>query len=358
MVNPFVYERPLPPEELIDREAELETLADLAAGGHSTRLVAPRRYGKTTLVGALEQNLRKQGWLVLYVDFSNVTTLADVANRLGEAWVRAAEHHRAARRPGKEIRRRLGIEVGIPGIAKARVDPPAERPDPFTAIHDLLELPAKVGDSRTLVIFDEFQDLLTAGKLDGVVRSHAQHHLGKASYCYVGSQMSMMAALFEDRRRPLFAQARRIGLAPLEREDLIEWIRARDPKLDEGIAAELAGRAAGHPQRAMMLAHFLWEQPRRTSDDLEAARAAAVQEASGEIQQIWASLPATQRLVLRAAAEGHRRLLSKRALAFMGTEKSSAQKARDALLRDGHLHQTPQGHVPTDPFIAFWLRAG
>src|SRR5580693_5681305 len=49
--NPFVFQRPV--DDLIDREAELQRLLDLAAGAHFMRLSAPRRYGKTTLIRRL-----------------------------------------------------------------------------------------------------------------------------------------------------------------------------------------------------------------------------------------------------------------------------------------------------------------
>ncbi len=42
-LNPFVYDDPLPPDELVDREPETEQLLRLAEGGHNTRLQAPRR---------------------------------------------------------------------------------------------------------------------------------------------------------------------------------------------------------------------------------------------------------------------------------------------------------------------------
>ncbi len=50
-LNPFVYDDPLPPDQLVDREPETAQLLGLAEGGHNTRLQAPRRYGKTTLLG-------------------------------------------------------------------------------------------------------------------------------------------------------------------------------------------------------------------------------------------------------------------------------------------------------------------
>ena len=53
-VNPFVYSRPVAPEDVLDREPEIRQLLSLAGGGHYVRLYAPRRFGKTSL-------LRKEG---------------------------------------------------------------------------------------------------------------------------------------------------------------------------------------------------------------------------------------------------------------------------------------------------------
>ena len=49
-INPFRFSGPLAPEDMIDRDQESDELLALADGGHSFRLVGPRRYGKTTLL--------------------------------------------------------------------------------------------------------------------------------------------------------------------------------------------------------------------------------------------------------------------------------------------------------------------
>src|SRR6478752_5569743 len=48
-VNPFVYSRPVPPEDVVDRDEEVAELLRSAVGGHYVRLYAPRKYGKTSL---------------------------------------------------------------------------------------------------------------------------------------------------------------------------------------------------------------------------------------------------------------------------------------------------------------------
>ena len=47
-MNPFITERPVGIEDIVDRDVELERLVSYAEAGHAVRLTAPRRYGKTT----------------------------------------------------------------------------------------------------------------------------------------------------------------------------------------------------------------------------------------------------------------------------------------------------------------------
>lgn len=365
MDNPFVYDRPLPPEAMIDREPELRQLVDLGRSGQSTRLTAPRRYGKTTLLNAVGKRLGDEGMIVVNADFSRVRTLPDVTLRLHAAW-REALDRRGTRTLWRRTDKRLSafIEGGVPGVLKAgvKVSARTRQPGPLEALHELLALPDEVyrrAQRRVFVIFDEFPELLTArDDLDGIVRSHAQHQARSASYCYSGSQPSMMRTLFEDRRRPLFGQARSVGLGPLPGDALAGWLRERfgGRKISPRAVDALVETAAGHPQRAMMIAHFLWEQPLPEAHGFEAAVHAAVHEAAGEIQQVWLGLTPPQRRALATAAGGHAHLLGPTALAVADSSKATMQKARRTLLEHGHLRAEGGGAVsPSDPFMGLWL---
>jgi uncharacterized protein len=350
MANPFLFDRPLPPDALIDRDDELRLLADLAEAGQTARLAAIRRYGKTTLLGALATRLRPD-WTVTYVDLSRVRGLEDAAVRLRDAWQDAL---RQSRRRARALTRRLGALEIQAGIGPVRVrKPPRRHSSAVEALHELLALPDEVSPP-TLVIFDEFPDLLSlGGGLDGLVRSHIQHHVGRASYVFAGSQTALMTALFSRPSRPLYAQARAIDLPPLPRDELIEWLCQRDRRLPDEIAAEIADLTAGHPQRAMLVAHFLWEQPQRTRRDLESAVERALEEARPEIEQARDALTTAQRAVLDLAAGGERRLLSAAALQNLGLAKSTVQAARDALIERGLLRRLPEGgYRAVDPLLS------
>src|SRR5215210_5947262 len=168
MANPFQYDRPLPPDQLVDRAGELATLIGLAVDGQSARVAAPRRYGKTTLLGAVaEAAWQAHEMIPAVVDFSRVTSLDDVVVRMQQAYERGLDRGRL-RSVWRSLRRRAGVGVGlgVPGLGgvSATVAPAATGPA-LALLHELLELPRQVQErtgQRCLVVFDEFQDLLVA----------------------------------------------------------------------------------------------------------------------------------------------------------------------------------------------------
>src|SRR5918999_5923248 len=262
--TPFPFEGPVPPDLLIDRQRELDVLARRAGDRVNVRLVAPRRYGKTSVLLAHAERLRETGWRSAHVDLSRVADVTDVARRIAAAyahldapWVRS---HMAG------LLARLGVSLSATGPAVA-VGPRPVAPDAEAAetiLHRMLELPQTLWDADrvpTLVIFDEFQDLLVARKdLDGLLRSRIQYHGDADAYVYAGSEPSMMRELFDTRERPLFGQADPLALGPLPLDEALGDLAGRfaAEELDPGEAlGQLVAFAAGHPQRTMLLAYLL-----------------------------------------------------------------------------------------------------
>ena len=121
-----------------------------------------------------------------------------------------------------------------------------------------------------------------------------------------------MTALFGDRRRAFYAQARPVPLPPLAPEDCADFIQARfaDTGKDVGTAlAPLLALSAGHPQRTILMAHAVWEQ---TGTELRTRRRSAVArdlvlaDLDDEFRAFWWGLPGGQRRVLVAVARGER----------------------------------------------------
>src|SRR5215212_7158814 len=228
-MNPFRYSEPLPVAELLGRDREASELLRRAHEGNNSRLVAPRRYGKTSLLRRLLHEAGGEGWATVYVDFFGVLTLADIAQRIERAYADQLEGRLASWFAGARRMLHPTFRAGggpLPAGVEIALDPQAEPP-----LLDRLALPRQLHErhgKRTLVVFDEFQDVLMAqDRVDAVIRSEIQHHGDAASYVFAGSHVGMMRELFADRRRAFYGQAAPVELAPLPATEVADSIAAR-----------------------------------------------------------------------------------------------------------------------------------
>src|SRR5881275_3723343 len=81
-LNPFRFSGPLPPEEMIDRDPEADDLFALVRGGHSFRLVGPRRYGKTTLLRRILEAAEREKIATVLVDLQDVLSIGEIVVRI------------------------------------------------------------------------------------------------------------------------------------------------------------------------------------------------------------------------------------------------------------------------------------
>jgi hypothetical protein len=362
-LNPFVFSRPVDPDDLIDRDEESERLLALAEGGHAVRLSAPRRYGKTSLLRRLGREAEKAGMHYVEVDFYGVLSQLDVAVRLEEAY---GGLRSAPRRVATAAIRALRPAVSV-GAGPLRVESrPRAEEQTSRLLVGLLDLPLALFErtgERTLVAFDEFQALLAVGPgIDGLFRSRIQRHGDAAGYVFAGSHPGLMQQLFGAHERPFFGQARPLELVPLADGEIAEYVGQRFEATGRqvGTALEpLLDLAAGHPQRAMLLAHHLWEQtPSRREADPEswlAALEVVFAEQDEALRATWDSLEIKEQAVFAALATGDAGLFSERTLRRFNLSKGGAQHAREALAHSGHIHRIDGTWRPVDPLLARWV---
>src|SRR3954447_20612992 len=367
--NPFRFSEPVPTDELLDRDVEARILLERARSGNNSRLVAPRRYGKTSLLARMLEDARRAGWAAVYVDFFGVLTLDDIARRIERSYAAELQGRSATWFAGVRRMLRPTLRVGggpIPAGLEVAVDPQAEPP-----LLERLALPAQLHErhgTRTIVVFDEFQDILaTKERADAVIRSEIQHHGDAASYVFAGSHVGMMRELFSDRRRAFYGQAGPVDLPPLSPVDVAQYMSERfevdGRKL--GIALDpLLEASRGHPQRTMLLAHVLWELTDEGEEVTEELWLSAFDEVMhhvrDELRAAWSSLPTSQRRVLTAIAENHEGLYA--AGRRQGGSRGGAVLAAAEALRDrGDIVESPgtaSGWRLVDPLLAAWVKEG
>ncbi len=304
----------------------------------------------------------------MYVDLYAVASLAELAVRLERAWARVRPRWRRVADRVLDAAR-LGLSRSGAGVAVQFQQQPAT--DPLPALHALLDLPTQLGevDHRVVLILDEFQSVAAVPSAEGVMRSHLQHHRRVAGYVFAGSEPHLLERQFDDPDRPFYGQALRLRLGRPAREDLAAAVdrgfqmTERSPGQALGPLLDLAEE---HPQRTMLLAHFLWEATGEGQiaglEEWELARATAMDQAAGEVLARFESLSPNQRRVLRAvAATGTP--FARATTDALGLERGSIGSSVESLVRAGHLERRPGANPPTrgsyrliDPLLTVWLR--
>lgn len=382
-LRPFPFETPIAPDALIDRREELARLSQAAAERVHVRLAGPRRFGKTSLLLAHAAGLAGAGWRTVHVDMYGVTSLGELCVRIASSYARIGDNRLRAHLDSLGGRLGLSLTPAGPGIT---LGPRQRIPAPEAtqaAAAELLDLPLTLferDEIPTLVVFDEFQDILAAGpSIDGLLRSHVQYHGDAAVYVYAGSQPSMMRKLFSDRERPLYGQAEPIDLGPLPLDEVIVELAERFEELGEdpaGALVPLMTTAAGHPQRTMLLAHLLHRElsarqlgtstlPEGQEIEGAALADAVVRRSLGMTneahQAVWDQLSSGKKAVLVALAEGDSPTGTTTARR-LETSRATLQSALRELAREGQ-HVTrdegPGGPGPwrfVDPLFAIWVR--
>ena len=197
-----------------DAQTGTELIADLTervTEHRVTALLGPRRYGKTSVLRRVASDVIHAGVAIVWVDFYEVVSMADVAARLDDA---------LARVPGRfrQLASKLAAAAEINlGVVKFELRSASDgRPDPMMVTHGLLEVLTKSAeDHPTVVIFDEFAGIARIEGAAGLLRTKLQHHFQRLGIVFAGSEVSMMRMLFAEQAQPFYSQADLVEIGPL-----------------------------------------------------------------------------------------------------------------------------------------------
>lgn len=369
-MNPFIFTRPLGPDELVDREREVAALLGQLEDGVNSRLTSPRDFGKTSLLARTLWEADRRGMATVRVDLYGARTPAQIGILIERAY---EEQLRSPLRRAFSAIRRRGGGVGVQTPAGGGSLAVGSAPEGERALLDLLDLPLRLHRKtgvRFAVAFDEFQVILSSGSgLDGLMRGVIQHHGDAATYVFAGSHPGMMRELFADKRRPFYGQAAPLELGTLPDEDLADYIgeRFERARRDPAPAIDwLLGVVEGHPQRAMMMAHLLFEHtpPGKSAEEeaWEAALDAAWPYLRDDFERTWTSLSRIESGVLEAVAASPAGLTARESRTrFELPAGSGAPRAANRLADAGMLMPDGQrrtGYRIVDPLLARWVAAG
>ena len=370
--NPFTYGDLVSDEQFTDRADELGQLKADLRNGQNVAVIAPRRYGKSSLVKAVLSDLLAEGILVVEVDLMTTPTKERFAAKL------AKSIHDDVASVVFKAKERLRIFTSLRVSPSMTVDTDGSVSFSFAAsrspadidetIERLLELPAEIAgdENRQIVVsFDEFQEVTDIDPhLPALMRAVFQKQQNVA-HVYAGSKRDMMRRLFNDENEPFYRSAKTMEIGPIPTPLFGEFVKSQFDRTDRGLSDEALDRllaiTRGHPYATQELAYALWEEVptgfSATVSDLDDALRAVLRSENARFTLVWENATRPQKLLLEALArEPGRPFSNPYRLRHDLPPTSGVQRALRPLLESELVRKEQDGEYDlAEPFLREWI---
>jgi len=372
--NPFNYGDLVADESFTDRQDELKQLQSDILNAQNVAVIAPRRYGKSSLVRAALSELIGRGVLVAEIDLMATPTKERLAAKLAKTIdqdiaptvFKAKEHLKMFQSL------RIAPVVTVEPDGSLGFSFSASRPsdDVDDTLERLLELPATIAAdtaSEVVVFFDEFQEVTEIDpKLPALMRSifQKQHHV---AHVYAGSKRDMMRRLFNHENEPFYRSAKTMEIGLIAPGLFKEFIRERFAATDRGASDEALDRLLaitnGHPYATQELAYALWEEVPEgfsaNTADLDDALRAVLRAEHAHFTLVWQNTTKPQKLLLQALSREAGRPFSVPYRERYGLPSTShIQRAIAPLIENELVAKEKRGvYEIAEPFLREWILA-
>ena len=366
----FVFGRPAQGDTFTDREKERAILKTNFRYGINTFLISPRRWGKTSLVLKVINELKDDSIITVFVDVFKCKNAEEFCEKLASAVLsQTSGRIDEVTEYLKSILSRISLGIGL-------------SPDPFNNLsvslnfrnkdkdfEALLQIPASIAEKKNtkiLVCIDEFQqitefeDSLSFQKLLRTVWQHQEN----VTYCLFGSKKHMMEGLFDDESKPFYKFGEVLYLEPIPLRYWTEFITSRFARKGKTISAETCERICELVDyNSYYVQQLSWLLFRITDihaneELLESAMDDMIAQNSALFESKTESLTSYQMNFLRAVSDGvHDKFSSSHIISKYRLGSSANVVSLKKTLIEKDLITSSNGLVKlTDPVLGLWLK--
>ena len=356
MLNPFKFGSVVSENYFTDRQEEYEKLLQIIASSNHIIMIAPRRFGKTSLVNKAVTNTKRP---VIWLDLQLLTNVNDFASQLLKQLFKVY--------PFEKLKFMISKFRIVPTLS---IDPVTSnvdvsfqpRMDSFVHLEDVLNLIEKLGEEkkRPIVVFDEFQELLALEKsLDKQLRSVIQFHKN-VNYVFLGSAESMMKQIFEHKKSPFYHFGVLFTLNKIPYSDFYSFLQSRFAGITDKsteIAEKILDFSRCHPYYTQQLAFHIWlnlERKTYSENTINDTISDIVILHDNDFERLWNTFNNTDKKVLIELAFTQTNLLSASVLYKNSSASSTTFSALKRLTEKGILIKIENYEID-DPFFKNWI---
>ena len=176
-------------------------------------------------------------------------------------------------------------------------------------------------------------------------------HQKNLNYILLGSQESMMEAIFEKKTSPFYHFGQMIRLPKIPYEDFLTYITERLPNKSTLVAEEILGFSACHPYYTQQLSSQVWEMMKyqKINDDVvRKAVDALVSMHDLDYERLWQNLNRTDRFTLKQL------VLNRQPLQNRNQATSTSYSSLLRMIKSGLIVRSTHYEVE-DPFFRQWI---
>lgn len=356
-----------------DRVNERQQLKQNIEHTIHTVLIAPRRFGKTSLMThVLYENAIDHIW----IDFMTITNKSELEHKLlqkiGELTVKTALTTEKLKELASKCFENLRPEIllKLPGVElKLHQDPRTSKENQSEGVVEILtnlDNLARELNRRLVVVLDEFQEILQIDPhaiLQGSIR-HAAERAQYVTYLFSGSKHQALRRMFSGKENPLYSLCEYLVLPKIPAAEYIAFINAAATKmwggiLDEAVMAKILSYSDCYPKYVNALCGTIWaggEKP--TSELIDKLWSTYVLAKKTDITEDLSDLTLNQRRLLQrlCLAGQTAELYSIGTLSLLGMSQSSVQKAAAVLLEKGWLVEEDGVYKVLDPLLISYFK--
>ena len=371
METPFIYGKLAVGKSFTDRENELKLLKQNFQSGTNTILISPRRWGKSSLVKKVADELmsEEKSIRIVQLDMFNIRTEEEFYKSLSEKVLQVVSNKTEDLIANvKEF-----MKLWIPKIT---ISPDAQQEISFglnwqeikKQPDELLDLAENIAIKKGLklvICIDEFQNISYFDDplaFQKKLRSHWQKHQ-MASYCLYGSRRHMLMDVFTSPSMPFYKFGSLIFLEKIQTEYWQNFIqkqfKATGKKITKKQSSQIALRVNNHPYYVQQLAQLCWLRTDKEMTDtiINEALESLVMQLSLLFQGVTELLSTTQINFLSALIHGAKMFSSTKTLEEykLGTS-ANVSRIKKALIAKEIIDDQNGIIELLDPVFAIWLK--
>jgi predicted AAA+ superfamily ATPase len=355
-------------DAFINRVNERLLLCNRIKANKHTVLMGPRRYGKTSLVIKVAEEMKLPHCSVDLLAAYNEEYVRDqLMNKVGRLVLELLPRLKKAKEALIHIFKKMKPEISI-GAFGQRLSLNLSN----TPLQDITELLLKLDETakffkkKAIIFIDEFQQISQLKNYHSIEASirHAVERSQYISYVFSGSNRQLLKQMFGDQGRPLYRLCQTIHIERMSDEvykNHLNMLSLRHWKknLSDNIITEIIACAELHPFYMNVLCQLLWEEDiPLSSDKIRSIWHDYVKNQKHIISHDVIHLSINQRKLLTALAKQPiKEIQSVDFTSSIKLSSSSVQQALDVLVNKDLVYKNCEDlYAVLDPAMGYYLR--